>query len=63
LHFRTADSADLARVMRRAMTESGLWECLSSNISRVPTLADSAADHRSLYANLSTAAPLRSSRR
>ena len=26
LHFRTGDSADLARVMRRAMTESSLWE-------------------------------------
>ena len=63
LHFRTGDPADLARAMRRAMTEPGLWECLSSNIARVPTLADSAAEHRSLYADLTTAASLRSSRR
>ena len=35
-----ATPADLARVMRRAMNEPGLWECLSSNIARVPTLAD-----------------------
>jgi glycosyltransferase involved in cell wall biosynthesis len=63
LHFRTGDPADLARAMRRAMNEPGLWECLSSNISRVLTVADSAAEHRSLYANLTTAASLRSSRR
>jgi glycosyltransferase involved in cell wall biosynthesis len=63
LHFRTGDSADLARAMRRAMTEPGLWEHLSSNIARVPTLADSAAEHRGLYAGLTTAASLRSSRR
>jgi hypothetical protein len=63
LHFRTGDPTDLTRAMRRAMTESDLWECLSSNIARVPTLADSAAEHRSLYANLTTAASQRSSRR
>jgi glycosyltransferase involved in cell wall biosynthesis len=63
LHFRTGDPTDLARAMRRAMNEPGLWECLSSNISRVPTVADSAAEHRSLYADLTTAASLRSSRR
>ena len=58
-----ATPPDLARAMRRAMTETGLWECLSSNIARVPTLADSAAEHRGLYADLTTAASLRSSRR
>jgi glycosyltransferase involved in cell wall biosynthesis len=63
LHFRTGDPTDLARAMRRAINETGLWECLSSNIARVPTVADSAAEHRSLYANLTTAASLRSSRR
>ena len=63
LHFRAGDPADLARAMRRAISETGLWECLSSNIARVPTLADSAAEHRALYADLTTAASLRSSGR
>ena len=63
LHFRAGDPVDLARSMRRAINETGLWECLSSNIARVPTLADSAAEHRALYADLTTAASLRSSGR
>ncbi|UEM22411.1 glycosyltransferase family 4 protein [Skermanella mucosa] len=63
LHFRTGDAADLARAMRRAMTLPGLWQRLASNISPVRTVAESAAEHRSLYAGLTTAATLRSSRR
>ena len=63
LHFRTGDAADLARAMRRAMTLPGLWQRLASNISPVQTVAESAAEHRSLYAGLTTAATLRSSRR
>ncbi|EWY39649.1 glycosyl transferase [Skermanella stibiiresistens SB22] len=63
LHFRTGDAADLARAMREAMAEPALWDRLSSNITPVSTVADSAADHRRLYDGLAPAAAPRSSRR
>jgi glycosyltransferase involved in cell wall biosynthesis len=52
LHFRPNDPADLARVMRRAMTEPGLWARLSANLPAVPTIKDSARAHLELYNGL-----------
>ena len=63
LHFRTGDPADLARVMNRALVEVGLWQRLSANIPAVPTVADAASAHRSLYDSLTASPALRRIRR
>lgn len=52
LHFRVANARDLARVMRRAMTEDGLWERLAAASPRVPTLRDCARQHLRVYSRL-----------
>jgi len=52
LHFRVGDPVDLARAMRRAMDEPGLWERLSGGITPPPSLADCAAEHLALYQTL-----------
>ena len=36
LHFRTGDSHDLARVMRRAAETPGLWDELHARVPREP---------------------------
>jgi glycosyltransferase involved in cell wall biosynthesis len=58
LTFRAGDAADLARVMRRAASERGLWSRLARGITPPPTLADALAAHRALYDSL-PAAPQR----
>jgi len=52
LHFRAGDSVDLARTMRRAIDEPGLWERLAGNIAPVPTIGDCAGEHLELYQSL-----------
>lgn len=52
LHFRVGDPVDLARQMRRAIDESGLWERLSGGIKAPPALADCAAEHLAIYNQL-----------
>lgn len=52
LHFRVGDPVDLARTMRRAIDEPGLWERLSGGIAPVPTMVDSAGEHLALYQSL-----------
>jgi glycosyltransferase involved in cell wall biosynthesis len=54
LHFRANDPADLARVMRRALTEKSLRAKLVAGIPHVPTIAECAAQHIKLYGSLST---------
>jgi len=49
LHFRFGDAADLARTMKRAATEPGLWDRLRRNIAPPPTTVDSAKAHAALY--------------
>jgi glycosyltransferase involved in cell wall biosynthesis len=45
LHFAAGNSNSLAGVMKRAMTEDGLWDRLSANIQPPPTAAESARQH------------------
>ncbi len=52
LHFRCGDAADLARTMRRAVREPGLWQRLASQVPPVRTLPEAAADHVALYRSL-----------
>jgi glycosyltransferase involved in cell wall biosynthesis len=52
LHFRAGDVASLARTMRRAVEEDGLWSRLASGIRPVPTLSDAAQRHMELYSAL-----------
>lgn len=49
LHFQAGNPHALARVMRRALTEPGLWERLVAGLPVVPTLAEAVAAHRALY--------------
>jgi glycogen synthase len=49
LHFRAGDAADLARTMRRAASERGLFETLQRGMPEVPQLNQSAAWHAGLY--------------
>lgn len=55
LHFRAGDALDLARVMRRAMDEPGLWQRLSDGIAPVPTIGECAERHLELYDQLLSA--------
>lgn len=52
LHFRAGDAVDLARTMRRAMDEPGLWQRLSDAIAPVPTIGECAERHLELYETL-----------
>ncbi len=52
LHFRAGDATDLARVMRRAASERGLWRRLRRTLPEVPDLIRSAASHAALYDQL-----------
>jgi glycosyltransferase involved in cell wall biosynthesis len=52
LHVRVGDGAALAAAMRRAIEEPGLWERLVTGIEPPPSIADTAAQHRVLYAAL-----------
>ncbi|MFO1152314.1 MAG: glycosyltransferase family 4 protein [Rhodospirillales bacterium] len=53
LHFRMGDDADLARVMRRAATEDGLWQRLCAGLPHVPDMEMAARRHLALYQSLS----------
>lgn len=52
LHFRAGDASDLARVMAMAMDTPGLWDKLAGQIGLVRTVAESAAEHATLYQSL-----------
>ncbi len=52
LHFRAGDASDLARVMALAMDTPGLWDKLAGQIGLVRTVAESAAEHATLYQSL-----------
>lgn len=52
LHVRPGDVAGLARAMRRAAQEDGLWDRLVGGIPRVPSLDDSVKQHMTLYTDL-----------
>jgi glycosyltransferase involved in cell wall biosynthesis len=52
LHVRTGDVAALARAMRRAAEEDGLWERLVAGIPAVPTIVDTVNHHLTLYSEL-----------
>jgi len=52
LHFRAGDPADLARVMRRALSERNLRAKLAEGIPAVPSIADCAFEHLKLYGAL-----------
>jgi glycosyltransferase involved in cell wall biosynthesis len=49
LHVRPGDAADLARVMRRAFTEEGLWARLVVGVAEQPAMADCARAHLALF--------------
>ncbi|WP_308255409.1 glycosyltransferase family 4 protein [Geminocystis sp. GBBB08] len=49
LHFRVADSTDLANCITRATNEEGLWEKLSSGISERLTIQEVADKTQKLY--------------
>ncbi len=55
LHARAGDSAQLARTMRRAMDEEGLWQRLVDGILPPPSVADCAQAHLSLFDKLKLA--------
>jgi glycosyltransferase involved in cell wall biosynthesis len=52
LHFRMGDEVDLARVMRRAATETGLWQRLRAHLPSVPHMQMAALSHLALYESL-----------
>jgi glycosyltransferase involved in cell wall biosynthesis len=52
LHFRANDPADLARIMRRALSEPDLRVRLAAGIPHVPTITECAAEHIRLYQSL-----------
>jgi glycosyltransferase involved in cell wall biosynthesis len=52
LHFRVGDSFHLAEAMRRAATESGLWDRLQQGIGPVVSLDESVEAHVELYERL-----------
>lgn len=49
LLFQRGDAGDLARTMRRAASEDGLWERLSVAIPPLPSLAEAVDRHLALY--------------
>jgi glycosyltransferase involved in cell wall biosynthesis len=49
LMFQRGDAADLARTMRRAIGEAGLWDRLTAGIPPCPSLAESVDRHLALY--------------
>lgn len=49
LLFQRGDAGDLARTMRRAASENGLWERLSAAIPPLPSLAEAVDRHLALY--------------
>lgn len=52
LLFRARDPGDLARTLRRAATEAGLWERLARQVPAPPTPQDSVAPHGAFYSSL-----------
>lgn len=52
LHVRPGDPAALARTMRRAMDEAGLWQRLVHGIAEQPSLAECAGRHLTLFDSL-----------
>ncbi len=52
LHFRMGDDADLARVMRRAMTDTGLWQRLREGMPNVADMRTAAQRHLAVYQSL-----------
>lgn len=52
LHVRPGDPAALARAMRRAMDEAGLWQRLVHGIAEQPSLAECAGRHLTLFDSL-----------
>jgi glycosyltransferase involved in cell wall biosynthesis len=52
LHFGRGNATDLARVMRRAACEDGLWDRLVEGIPEIPTIGEVAARYRRLYQRL-----------
>ncbi len=52
LHVPVGDAAALAQAMHRAAEEPDLWRRLACNIATPRTVADAAADHAALYADL-----------
>ncbi|QEL24996.1 glycosyltransferase [Bosea sp. F3-2] len=55
LHVRPGDPAALARTMRRAMDEYGLWQRLVDGIADQPSLAECAGRHLTLFDSLKLA--------
>lgn len=55
LHVRPGDPAALARAMRRAMDEYGLWQRLADGIAAQPSLAECAGRHLTLFDSLKLA--------
>jgi len=55
LHARPGDPTQLARVMRRAIEEKGLWERLVEGIAPQPTISDCASAHLALFDRLKLA--------
>lgn len=55
LHARPGDPVALARTLRRAMEEAGLWQRLVHGIAEQPTLADCAGRHLALFDDLKLA--------
>lgn len=56
LHFPVGDAVGLARVMRRAAEEPGLWDRLAANITPPHGMEEAAAEHLALYRRLLGAA-------
>lgn len=52
LHARPGDPVALARTLRRAMEEAGLWQRLVHGIAEQPSLADCAGRHLALFDDL-----------
>jgi glycosyltransferase involved in cell wall biosynthesis len=52
LHVRPGDVGALARVMRRAAQDDGLWQRLTASIPEVPSIHDSVKQHMTLYSEL-----------
>jgi len=50
LHFQVSDPRSLAQVIKRAATETGLWERLSAAAPEPPSRAEVANGYRALYA-------------
>jgi glycosyltransferase involved in cell wall biosynthesis len=50
--FRRNDAADLARIMKRAASEVGLWQQMVEGLPTVPTMTEITARHMGLYNDL-----------